>query len=63
MGVLKSLFDNRSKEQIQQEIDQSIQDFLAKGGQITVIERKRRDPARLTANGKTSGQVFINVNE
>jgi hypothetical protein len=63
MGVLKSLFDNRSKAEIQAEIDQSIQDFLNKGGTITKIERKKRIPGKLTANGKTSGQVFINVNE
>jgi len=60
MGVLKNLYDLREKEQIQTETDAAVAEFLAKGGQITVVKnRKGKQP--LTANGKNSSNVFYSV--
>jgi hypothetical protein len=50
----------RDKAEIQRETDEAVQKFLASGGSVTTVKGKRV-PAKLTANGKTSGQVFTNL--
>jgi hypothetical protein len=60
MGILKNLYDLRDKAEIQRETDEAVQKFLASGGSVTTVKGKRV-PAKLTANGKTSGQVFTNL--
>lgn len=60
MGVLRNLFPSRTKEQVREDSEREILEFLARGGAVQIIT-SRRGPVRLTANGKTSGQVFANV--
>jgi hypothetical protein len=60
MGILKNLFPAQSKEQIREESERQMQEFLARGGTVQVVGKKK-GPTKLTANGKTSGQVFVNV--
>lgn len=60
MGALKNLFPARSKEEIREQAERELQEFLARGGSIQTV-RGRKGPAKLTANGKTSGQIFTNV--
>lgn len=61
MGVLKNLYDLREKSEIQKEIEDSVNKFINSGGTITVVPNRRKGRSKLTANGKTSGQVFFNL--
>lgn len=60
MGILKNLFPAQSKDEVRTDSERQIQEFLARGGTVQVISKKK-GPTKLTANGKTSGQVFVNV--